>query len=328
MSGLSWTLLLTVVPVSSAYAIQVCYDYALYRAAQLQGIAGCDPTPGGIAPNKYLSAGALQTRLTKLGYRNVSGNDAATFGKQMFGTPGFAEQYLKPGDVVFLRSDHVGFVTPDKRVAHFIQLPGTSRTNMAFDATAVLPPPTKATVGTVELQGGLFQSDDVRTFLNDRTHAKGGGVLVMRPQAPAAPDARQAACPTPNTGNMDSATLKVPNDKPERVRTPFGTAKNGIYTIKASGVVSDWSDHNDGVDPVWCYAEWRCGKDGLPWNQLLINGKGMTELHGKTIPYNRAHEYTIETPGIGQPFEFWAYDAVGSSADNKGSWTVVVTRKR
>jgi hypothetical protein len=110
------------------------------------------------------------------------------------------------------------------------------------------------------------------------------------------------------------------------VYTPFATQVGGIYSIKASGYVSDWANKKDGVDAVWCYAEWRCGKSGQVWDQLRIDGKGMTD-YKKPIPYNSKHVYQIEVPGTGRPFEFYMFDAQGSSSDNHGSLTVVVTRK-
>lgn len=120
-------------------------------------------------------------------------------------------------------------------------------------------------------------------------------------------------------------TLIIPNTEPKKVRTSFATQKGTRYTIEASGVVSDWGDKDDGVDPVWCYAEWRCGTMGLVWDQLRINDKGMTELAGKPIPYNSSHTYQIEFTGDGNPIEFYAVDALGSPGDNKGFFTVKVS---
>lgn len=133
---------------------------------------------------------------------------------------------------------------------------------------------------------------------------------------------------TPLASGIESATLTVSNEKPEKIRTSFATQPGAIYVIEASGVVSDWADKTDGVDAVWCYAEWRCGKQGQVWDQLRINGKGMTELAGKLIPYNPAHVYQIDLAGTGYPIEFFMIDAQGSAGDNHGSITVKITRRR
>lgn len=129
------------------------------------------------------------------------------------------------------------------------------------------------------------------------------------------------------TGGSGSVleTLVIPNTESTKVRTSFATQKGTRYTIEASGVVSDWGDKVDGVDPVWCYAEWRCGTTGQVWDQLRINDKGMTELAGKPIPYNSSHVYQVEFIGDGNPIEFYAIDALGSPSDNKGFFTVKVS---
>ncbi len=123
-------------------------------------------------------------------------------------------------------------------------------------------------------------------------------------------------------------TLTVPNTEPTKVSTSFATKVGAIYTIEASGFVSDWSGKTDGVDAVWCYAKWRCGENGEPWQQLRIDDKGMMEISGSHIPYNPAHIYRIEIPGTGAPFVFYMADAQTSASDNSGSIQVTVTEKQ
>lgn len=119
-------------------------------------------------------------------------------------------------------------------------------------------------------------------------------------------------------------TYTVPNDKPVKVTT--GVLEAGrVYNLTASGVISDWADKQDGVDPVWCYAQWRCGPSGIPWQQLRINGKGMIELAEHDLPYNSGHTYTIRIKGEGRPLELWCHDALGSHGDNKGAFTVTIS---
>lgn len=138
---------------------------------------------------------------------------------------------------------------------------------------------------------------------------------------------RPGSTSTQTTTGGGSASLTVSNDKPVKVATSFATRKGATYIIEASGVISDWSDKSDGVDAVWCYAEWRCGK-GEPWQQLRIDDRGLMEITGQTIPYNASHTYRIEAPGTGAPFVFHMSDAQGSSSDNSGAIQVTVTEKR
>ncbi len=119
-------------------------------------------------------------------------------------------------------------------------------------------------------------------------------------------------------------TLTVPNDKPIKITSNTVLEEGRWYTIEASGVISDWSHVNEGVDPVWCYAEWRCGKQGEVWDQLRIDGKGMTEIAGKTIPFNPQHTYKVRYRGQGKRLELYCSDAQGSSSDNSGSFTVKI----
>ena len=120
-------------------------------------------------------------------------------------------------------------------------------------------------------------------------------------------------------------TLTIPNDKPVKVMSKTVLEKGRWYVIEASGVISDWSDYKDGVDAVWCYAEWRCGKQGEAWNQLRIDDKGMTDIAGKPIPYNTQHSYQVRYQGQGKPVEMYASDAINSSSDNSGMFTVKIT---
>lgn len=123
-------------------------------------------------------------------------------------------------------------------------------------------------------------------------------------------------------------TLTVPNTEPKKVSTSFATKAGAVYIIEASGFVSDWSGKSDGVDAVWCYAKWRCGENGEPWQQLRIDDKGMMEASGSHIPYNPAHIYRIEIPGTGAPFVFYMSDAQTSASDNSGAIQVKVTEKQ
>ncbi len=134
---------------------------------------------------------------------------------------------------------------------------------------------------------------------------------------------------TPPSGpGGESQTLVVPNTQAVKVRTNFATVPGGIYRIQASGVINDWGNAPDGIDAVWCYAEWRCGREGQVWNQLRINGKGIPDLAGRPVPYNPGHLYSVDLLGDGNPIEFYCSDAQDSAGDNVGSFTVTVARVR
>lgn len=119
-------------------------------------------------------------------------------------------------------------------------------------------------------------------------------------------------------------TMVVPNDKPVKIFSKTFLEKGRWYVIEASGVISDWSHVKEGVDAVWCYAEWRCGKQGEVWNQLRIDGKGMTEIVGQTIPYHPQHVYQVRFQGQGRPVELYCIDAQSSWSDNSGAFTVKI----
>jgi hypothetical protein len=141
-------------------------------------------------------------------------------------------------------------------------------------------------------------------------------------------EAVTAACSTgPAAVGSGSQTFTVTNEKPEKYHTSFATVAGATYIVEASGVFSDWPDHQDGIDPVWCYAQWRCGNNGEAWQQLRIDGKGMAEQAGHDIPYNPSHHYAIEMKGTGQPIELYLADAQGSADDNHGKIQVTVRAK-
>src|SRR5437879_4941641 len=83
-----------------------------------------------------------------------------------------------------------------------------------------------------------------------------------------------------------------------------------------TNVISDWSDHKDGIDAGWCYAEWRCGKTGEAWQQLRIDDKGMSDHNGSMLAYNPQHVYRVRIQGQGRPIVAYASDAQNSWSDN------------
>ena len=119
-------------------------------------------------------------------------------------------------------------------------------------------------------------------------------------------------------------TLTIPNDKPVKVASTSVLEAGRWYVLEASGVVSDWGHVKDGVDPVWCYAEWRCGKQGEAWQQLRIDGKGMNDIAGKVISYSPQHTYQVRYQGRGKTLEVYASDAQESWQDNSGAFTLKI----
>jgi hypothetical protein len=87
-------------------------------------------------------------------------------------------------------------------------------------------------------------------------------------------------------------------------------------------VVSDWSHVKDGVDAVWCYAEWRCGKQGEAWQQLRVDEKSLSELAGGSLPQTADHVYRIRYKGQGKRLEAYSTDAQNSWSDNSGAFTL------
>jgi len=128
-----------------------------------------------------------------------------------------------------------------------------------------------------------------------------------------------------NSGGTLIETIKdIPNNAPVKVTSTTILESGKWYIIEASGTISDWGDQTEGVDAVWCYAEWRCGPDGEVWDQLRIDDKGMTEIAGKTIPYNSSHIYRVKYQGQGKPVVFYCSDAQWSSDGNSGSFSVKI----
>ena len=148
-------------------------------------------------------------------------------------------------------------------------------------------------------------------------------------------------------------TLKIPNTKPEEVRSKTALKPAHAYKITASGRVSDWPDDwvaavagpeaaswdGFGVDAIWCYAQWRCG-DGLLWRQLRVKraaeawgdgyGQGLDQFAGLQEPPDYTpgvDRYRFVVRGIKGRLDFATWDAFAlkSHAGNKGAFKVTIT---
>lgn len=232
--GLSCAVLATVVFTATAHAVIVCFDYALFRAARYAGFPGYDPAPPGVSA--YLSARDLKARLKILGYDLVSGEEALAFSQKIFNTPGFAEEFLRPNDVIIMRDEHVGFVggidfatkpaTP--LIDHYIQIPTELGKPHRPDD---LPAHVVLTINGHQVHAGLWQNDPVQEFLHNRTFAQGGSVEVWRRTRAPDANAKQAACAAAGS-----------------TTTTNSTASNLVFRLKTAGTT--------------CEVKWTIGQDG------------------------------------------------------------------
>ncbi len=137
-----------------AEAIVVCHDYTLYR------LTGEDPRPKGSEGKQGSDVGTLRTYLRKHGYRAFPMTTAAET------SPGKVQSLLEPGDVIILRDDHSGYVNESGKIDHFIQVEGTSRDDVKYDADEL--PPHESLNGKI---GGLYRDETFEQFL-DRPYRK------------------------------------------------------------------------------------------------------------------------------------------------------------
>lgn len=101
------------------------------------------------------------------------------------------------------------------------------------------------------------------------------------------------------------------------------------YIIVGEGECSLWSDHTDGVDSCFCYAQWRIGDTPQVWGQLeLIDPTAhlsdlIEEQTGKPPEYNPSHVYEGVVFGEGKPLKAMVYDG-GGYDDNNGELRISV----
>jgi hypothetical protein len=138
-------------------------------------------------------------------------------------------------------------------------------------------------------------------------------------------------------------TIVVSNTKTTPVTSKTVLEPGHRYRLVASGTVSDWCPATakkkeqctygspfeiaKGVDPLYCYAKWRCPTEEL-WRQLRVNNQGLDEIAGKAddIELAASHTYAVELTGIKGRLTFVASDAAaGSIGDNSGAFTVTLT---
>ena len=129
---------------------------------------------------------------------------------------------------------------------------------------------------------------------------------------------------------LSSEIVRVPSDRPEPVYTRGPLPAGAAYEIQAWGVFSCWGDHTDGVDPLYCYAPWRCPTPEV-WGQLLIDDVPLSDViksGGGAIVYQPNHTYSVMIRGTGRPLKLQIADAKGGSwSDNHGALEVRIFRR-
>jgi hypothetical protein len=141
---------------------------------------------------------------------------------------------------------------------------------------------------------------------------------LAQPQAPPAPS-------QPVAGEF---SVFVPANDAAGVTTPAALEAGRRYVLEASGSYSAWGGETDRIDAVWCYWAERCGAAGLDWEQLLVDGQGLSALSAamggpSPLPYDPSHVYRVTIQGQGRPITLVVADAAsGSGADNSGGFNV------
>lgn len=136
-------------------------------------------------------------------------------------------------------------------------------------------------------------------------------------------------------------TILVPSYLPVKTRT-CSLEVDADYVLEASGAFTVWDAGGarafgipraladvPGHDAVYCFAEWRTGKEWpAMWSQLLVDGRTLGQLNGSPLPYAPDHIYRVRVRGAGRPLELWCTDALEGKSwtSNGGALTVRLFR--
>jgi hypothetical protein len=129
-----------------AFPIVVCHDYTLYRVTCSNG--RCEDS-NNLLPS---GRGGLRERLSSMGYKGFSITNTA------LGDLALAHSSLKPGDVLFIREAHSGFVNDNYTIDHFLQLLGEIGRPRAANSLPLF-------VEGSGQRGGLFLGHTLEQFL-------------------------------------------------------------------------------------------------------------------------------------------------------------------
>jgi hypothetical protein len=101
------------------------------------------------------------------------------------------------------------------------------------------------------------------------------------------------------------------------------------YFVVGEGTCSLWSDHTDGVDSCFCYAQWRCPDKPQVWGLLELTNPAIhlsdlieKDANGDPI-YNPSHVYEAVVVGEGKTLQARIYDG-GGYDDNNGELRVSI----
>lgn len=159
----------------SASAIVICHDYTLYRVTCSNG--RCEDSNNLPAVGR----GGLRERLAALGYKGTSITNTALNDVEL------AHSVLKPGDVLFIRDAHSGYVNENYTIDHFLQIYGETGRERSPNS---LPRHIEGS----DQPGGLFLGDSLAKFLSRPMLQSALGSLEVwrRASNPARPKGRAA----------------------------------------------------------------------------------------------------------------------------------------
>jgi hypothetical protein len=101
------------------------------------------------------------------------------------------------------------------------------------------------------------------------------------------------------------------------------------YIVVGEGVCSLWDDHTDGVDSVFCYAQWRIRDTPQVWGQLELSDPSIhlsdliAQNTGNPADYNPSHVYEAVVIGEGKTLKARVFDGGGYS-DNHGELRISI----
>ncbi len=128
----------------------------------------------------------------------------------------------------------------------------------------------------------------------------------------------------PVSNGLISESFSLPYIKSTVYETSDILADGATYIVTASGQVSCWYDHTDGVDACFCYAKWRCPTMEY-WGMIRINEMSLRDFDPK-LQYNASHVYKVKMKGNGQKAKIFAYDG-GGYEDNNGTFNVTIEKE-
>jgi len=215
----------TIVPTRSASAIEVCYDYAIWR------LTGDDPRPVDYPRRGVTGIPDLRAALEKKNYGKV------------VPTPKASE--LRADDVVIIPG-HVGYVTAPNAIDHFIQVEGTTlytdRNPLGIRYPARELPRYPRNAEGQPVKGGFFEGDSLQTFMTVRPFRPATTYEVWRQTA------RQSTADTRFVGSWVCQCKITILLKADRTGAWVDSRGGPAGSMSASGTFpGTWTPSGDGV---------------------------------------------------------------------------------